>query len=147
MGIHEDYGKRLFGCILGERWVTSGDARSVRMASVRADLDGVILSEELSEIECAVEIEARIYKQIRGAILDLFWHPAPRKMLTVILAQSQLGNEEKARAHLMFVCRKLASGDNRPFELVILRGSGEYPAEEDDRVLLSGALKRLQLIL
>ena len=145
MGIHEEYGKRLLAGILGGRWVTLGKDRSVEMAGVRADLDGIILSEDSSRVECAVEIEARIYKQIRGAILDLAWHSAPRKMLVVILAQSQLGNEEKARPHLMYVWQKLTKGANVPFELVVLRGTGEYPMEEHDLLLLTDALKKLDL--
>jgi hypothetical protein len=102
------------------------------MVGVRADLDGIILSEDSARIECAVEIEAKIYKQIRGAILDLAWHSAPRKMLVVIRAQPQLGTEEKACAHLMFVWQKLATGANVPFELVVLRGTGKTPMEDDD---------------
>jgi hypothetical protein len=147
MGIHDDYGKRLLAGILGQRrWVTSGNDRSVEMAGVRADLDGVILSEDSARVECAVEIEAKIYKQIRGAILDLAWHSAPRKMLVIILAQSQLGPEEKVRAHLMFVWQKLTTCANVPFELVVLRGTGTTPMEDDDRLLLTDALKKLHLI-
>jgi hypothetical protein len=146
MGIHEEYGKTLFASIFDRRWITNGDVRSVEMASVRADLDGVILSQDLSRVECAVEIEARIYKQIRGAMLDLAWHPAPRKMLVVILAQPQLGTEAKARAHLMFVWQKLTKGENIPFELAVLRGTGANPMEQGDRLLLTNSLRRLDLI-
>jgi hypothetical protein len=146
MGTHDEYGKALFACILGRRWITSGNLRSVEMAGVRANLDGVILSEDLAHVECAVEIEAKIYKQIRGAILDLAWHSAPRKLLVVILAQPQLGNEEKVRAHLMFVWQKLTRGDNAPFELVVLPTSGKNPVEGADRLLLTYALKKLDLI-
>ena len=101
---HDEYGKRLFTPILGKRWITRLDKnRSVEMARVRADLDGIVLSKGLGRVECAVEIEARTYKQIRGAILDLAWHSAPRKMLVIILAQPQLGNDRKAREHCTFV--------------------------------------------
>jgi hypothetical protein len=144
---HDEYGKRLFASILGKRWVTRlDDDRSVVMAGVRADLDGIILSEDLARVECAVEIEAKTYKQMRGAILDLSWHPAPRKMFVVILAQPQLGNDLKARSHCTFVWQKLTDGENTPFELVVLRGTGAYPMEENDRSLLVDALKRLDLI-
>ena len=144
---HDEYGKRLFASILGKRWVTRlDDDRSVEMAGVRADLDGIILSEDLARVECAVEIEAKTYKQMRGAILDLAWHPAPRKMFVVILAQPQLGNDLKARSHCTFVWQKLTDGENTPFELVVLRGTGAYPMEENDRSLLVDALKRLDLI-
>jgi len=144
---HDEYGKRLLASILGKRWVTHmADERSLDMGGVQADLDGIILSQDLSRVECAVEIEAKTYKQIRGAILDLAWHSAPRKMLVVILAQPQLGNDRKARAHCTFVWQKLTGGANAPFELVILRGTGAYPMGEIDRALLTDALKRLGLI-
>lgn len=144
---HDEYGKRLFSFILGKRWVSRlGNDGSIDMAGVRADLDGLILSEDLSRVECAVEIEARTYKQIRGGILDLAWHPAPRKILVVILAQPQLGNDKKARAHCMFVWQKLTKGENVPFELVVLRGTGAYPMDEVDRLLVIDALKKLDLI-
>ena len=99
MGKHDEYGKRLFSSILGRRWVEYGEIRSVQMGGVRADLDGVILSEDLARVECAVEIEAKIYKQIRGALVDLASHSAPRKLFVVIPAQYQLGTAEKTRAH------------------------------------------------
>lgn len=144
---HDEYGKRLLSLILGKRWMSRlDDDRSMEMAGVRADLDGFILSEDLSRVECAVEIEARTYKQIRGGMLDLAWHPAPRKMLVIILAQPQLGNDKKARAHCMFVWEKLTKGQNMPFELVVLRGTGAYRMDEADRLLLTDALKRLGLI-
>lgn len=144
---HDEYGKRLLSLILGNRWVSRlEDNRSTEMGGVRADLDGLILSEDLSRVECVVEIEGRTYKQIRGGILDLAWHPAPRKMLVIILAQPQLGNDKKARAHCMFVWEKLTKGENVPFELVVLRGTGAYPMEEADRPLLTEALKRLSLL-
>jgi hypothetical protein len=146
LGIPDDYGKRLLASILGKRWVTRGNGRSVEMAGVRAALDGIILSEDSARVECAVEIEAKIYKQIRGAILDLAWHSAPRKMLVMIPAQPQLGTEEKARAHLMYVWQKLTTRANVPFELVVLSGTGTTPMDDDDRLLLTDALKKLDLI-
>lgn len=144
---HDEYGKRLFASILDKRWVTRLDGdRSVEMAGVRADLDGIILSEDFSRVECAVEIEAKTYKQMRGAMLDLAWHPAPRKIFVVILAQPQLGNDLKARSHCTFVWEKLTKGQNVPFELVILRGTGEYPMDDVDRLLIVEALTKLGLI-
>jgi hypothetical protein len=144
--VHDEYGKRLFASILLRRWDDWSHERWVEMAGVRAVLDGVVRSEDLTRVECAVEIEAKIYKQIRGALLDLAWHPAPRKMLVVILAQSQLGNASKARNHLEFCWQKLTQGSDAPFVLVILEGTGLMPADETDRLLLTRALRSLGLI-
>jgi len=144
---HDEYGKELLRSILGARWITRFDDRGcIEMEGGRADLDGIILSEDLSRVECAVEIEARVYKQIRGAIFDLAQHPAPRKLFVVILAQPQLGNAGKARRHCSFVWERLTHADRVPFALVVLQGSGENPLTEADRVLLMESLRQLELI-
>jgi len=144
---HDEYGKRLFADILVKRWITRlDDKRFVQMGGVRAGLDAIILSEDLAHVQCAVEIEAKTYKQMRGAMLDLAWHPAPRKLFVVILAQPQIGSEEKARAHCMFVWERLTKGQSIPFELTVLKGTGADPMKETDRQLLAEALKKLGLL-
>lgn len=90
---HDDYGKKLFAELLGKRWDSRASERWLDEGGVWADLDGVIWSTDYLTIECAVEIEAKVYKQIRGTIVDLALHPAPKKLLGVIRAQSQLGPE------------------------------------------------------
>ncbi len=51
--------------------------------------DGVILDLDLRAVQVAVEIESRQEKQIRGAIVDLLLHPAPKKLLIIVLAHRQ----------------------------------------------------------
>ena len=92
MGIHDGYGKAVMSRLLGTRWSSDDYRRSIAEAGVRADLDGVITAKNSPAVECAVEIEARVYKQIRGSIVDLALHPAPRKLLLVIRAKPQLGS-------------------------------------------------------
>ncbi len=92
MGKHDNYGKRLFSEDLGKRWDPGAPEMWVKEAGVRAELDGVILSSDTRprHVKCAVEIEARVHKQIRGAIVDLALHPAPKKLLVIIPAQLQV---------------------------------------------------------
>lgn len=143
---HDAYGKRIFADILGHRWRDSLDAeRSVEMAGVRADLDGIIRSRDGARVECAIEIEARVFKQIRGAIIDLSWHPAPKKMLAVIRAQPQLGSEEKVSRHCIYVWNRLNAGREVPFRLVILKGTGAQPLFDEDRALVLDALRKLDI--
>lgn len=144
---HDRYGKELLASILGGRWRSRlDDERSFSMGGVRADLDGIIRSADMGTVECAVEIEARVYKQIRGAILDLAWHPAPRKLLVIIRAQEQLGSEDKVRAHCSYVWKRLAGDDRSPFRLVLLKGTGSIPCHDEDRASLITALTELELI-
>jgi hypothetical protein len=145
---HDEYGKQLFADILGTRWRTRLDSeRSVEMGGVRADLDGVIRSTDGSKVECSVEIEARVYKQIRGAIVDLAWHHAPKKLLVIIPAQPQLGNEERIRRHCTYVWTRLTRSEEQPFRLAVLVGTGTNPRPSIDRDLLVAALRELDLIL
>ena len=131
---HDKYGKELLASVLGERWVTwLEDARFVDMAGVRAGLDGIIRSSDRSKVECAVEVEAKNYKQIRGSILDLAWHPAPKKLLVVIRAQKELKDENQVRRHCGYVWEKLASNRCGNFKLVVLKGTGAQPLPEIGR--------------
>ncbi|GAJ22823.1 unnamed protein product [marine sediment metagenome] len=62
MGIHADYGKRLSGELLLERWDDYASERSIDEAGVRADLDGIIWSGtgKTKTVECAVEMLKRL---------------------------------------------------------------------------------------
>jgi hypothetical protein len=132
---------------MGKRWITRFDDRkSVEMGGVRADLDGIILSENLLDVECAVEIEATVYTQARSSLFNLVLHPAPKKLFVVILAHSQMGTKEKAIRHFSFVWEKLSRGGAIPFVLVVLQGTGADPMEEANILLLQDGLRKLELI-
>jgi hypothetical protein len=143
---HDRYGKKLLRTILGNRWITRGDDRkSVEMNGVRADLDGIILSENLSTVECAVEIEATVPTQASSSLINLAFHPAPKKLFVVILAQPQMGTRETVVRHFSFVWEKLSRDSEIPFGLVVLQGTGADPTEEVDLLLLRAGLKGLEL--
>ena len=145
MGRHDDYGKRLFSQLLGGRWSASSDYRRVDEGGVRADLDGVIWSSDSDSVCCAVEIEAKIYKQIRGAIVDLAIHTAPKKLLVILNnAQPQLGSEDKTLTHCNYVWKQIGKGHGT-FRAVCLLGTGYNPELEEDLARLSAALADLQI--
>ncbi|HEV2175735.1 MAG TPA: hypothetical protein VGW33_00800 [Terriglobia bacterium] len=108
MASHDKYGKELMHQLLGDRWSSYDSQRSIAEAGVRADLDDVIIALDSQQVECAVEIEARVYKQIRGAIVDLALHSAPKKLLVVIKAQPQLGDTPKVIKHCTYVWQQVA---------------------------------------
>ncbi len=144
---HAEYAKRILTELLGKRFCTWFEAtRCYDLGGVKADLDGLIRSEDLSTVQCAVEVEARNYKQIRGAIVDLAWHPAPKKLLVVLKAQPQLKSTEQVRAHCTYVWNKLVGMQKTPFGLAVLEGTGADPQPQTDRALLTQTLKALGLI-
>ncbi len=145
MGIHDDYGKDLFHELLGDRWSPDDFRRSVEQAGVRADLDGVIKAKDGRSVECAVEIDARVYKQIRGAMVDLALHPAPKKLLVIIKAQAQLGSTSKIIKHWSYVWKEIAGTGRGRFALAVLEGTGADPLPEVDLALLQKALAALEI--
>ena len=138
---HDCYGKRLLKELLGEQWDPDASERSIYEGGVRADLDGLIWSKNGATVECAVEIEARVYKQIRGAIVDLALHGAPRKLLIIMRAQPQLGTEERIKEHCTYIWGELAGKHRGEFQVVCLRGTGDKPAYEEDQRLLAETLR------
>ncbi len=147
MGKHDEYGKCLFADLLGPRWDSLAFERSIDEAGVRADLDGVIRSRDSRAIECAVEIEARVYKQIRGAIVDLALHPTRKKLLVIIRAQPQLGSKEKTTSHCTYIWQQLAAENRGEFAMVVLEGTGDTPMPEVDKHRITQALLSLGISL
>lgn len=146
MGKHDDYGKELLKQLLGERWDPYASQRSVHQGGVRADLDGVIWSRDGAKVECAVEIEARVYKQIRGAIVDLALHSAPKKVLIIMRAQLQLGTREQIERHCKYVWEEIAGTRRGRFLVVPLEGMGDNPVREKDISILTDALQRIDIL-
>lgn len=143
MPIHDEYGKGLFRPLLGDRWSSLDFARSVQEEGVRADLDGIIRRADDKSVECTVEIEARVYKQIRGAMVDLSLHPAPQKLLVVIKAQPQLGDTPRIMRHCTYIWQQVAGTNRGEFEMAVLEGTGLNPNTEFDLKLLKDTLQKL----
>ena len=146
MGKHDDYGKELLGRLLGERWDPHTQLRSIDEGGVRADLDGVIWSKTRGKIECAVEIEAKVYKQIRGAIVDLALHGAPKKLLIVIRAQPQLGSDEQIKRHCQHIWEEIACERHGEFLVLCLTGTGAFPMYEEDMNLIASSLSVMNVL-
>jgi hypothetical protein len=75
------------------RW--SSDSPSGHPYDARLDSQLLAGSDRLA----VVELEARIAKQVRGALLDLITHPAGRKLL-VIGASKAVPNPEEVKKHI-----------------------------------------------
>mgnify|MGYP001586753616 CR=1 FL=1 len=138
MGVHDAYGKRLLVQILGKRFNSYGDVVKVRYdGGITANIDGVI------ENACAIEIESRTDKQIRGAVLDLVSHPLARKLLIIIPAN--MHNPKATIKHCEGLLSSLIKPDEK-FRVVLLKGTGHTPEEIADRLILKSALKKLDCL-
>jgi hypothetical protein len=138
MGQHADYGRKLIsgvaeGCFTDDREAT----RVEYGGDTSAFIDGVIKS------ECAVEIESRVDKQVRGALVDLLSHPYPKKLL--ILIPAHMNNPEKTKKQ----CEGILNKFKRPTDQVVvalLKGTGDGPMPKEDEGLLRVALSNLGVL-
>lgn len=83
----------------------------------------------------AVEIESRVSKQVRGALLDLVCHPYPKKLLLLLPVHM---NAPLCCAQCHSILARFV--DPCEFRVVILEGSGENEAFEQDVALVREAL-------
>ena len=75
---HDSYGKRVMRAAFGQRY---GDMFSTEInygAGRPARIDGTL------DQNVAVELESRVSKQVRGAVLDLLCHSYPKKLLVLL---------------------------------------------------------------
>lgn len=132
--IHDKYGKELIREIVGNRFISGGDAVKVKYGEISASIDGVI------EGCCAIEIESRVDKQIRGALLDLIEHHYPKKLL--ILIPAHMNDPEKTANHCEYIFKKYKKG-GEILKVVLLEGTGEHPKMEEDKEKIKKALNEL----
>jgi hypothetical protein len=86
----------------------------------------------------AVEIESREPKQVRGAVLDLVFHEAPRKLLVLIPAYNE---PRTMKPQCLLIFRKWLRG--RQFRVVSLQGRGGRPRARADTRRIRSALREL----
>lgn len=134
MGVHDDYGKAV-----------------LRLADDTVDLHGPAVAIELGDggiaridgalrREVAIEVESRTAKQVRGAILDLLLHAAPKKLL--ILVPKHMQNPAACREHCSNILRRFVL--DHDYRVVLLEGTGEAQRLEPDAVIVRQALAELQ---
>jgi hypothetical protein len=134
MGTHDAYGKQVMRTAAGEAYNDWGQSVCVEYgAGQPARIDGTVGG------SIAVEIESRVSKQIRGAVLDLMCHRYPKKLL--ILLPVHMSDAEIAASQCRHIMgRFLNPGD---FRVVVLAGSGNLAALEADARIVRDALREL----
>lgn len=112
----------------------------LRYGSGSAQIDGVVV---LPEGEIAIEVESRVAKQARGAILDLFFHRARKKLFVIV--PKHMNNPQALKEDAEYILNKLRK--LRPdivFKVVVLKGSGDNPKPNEDLKILEKAVAELR---
>lgn len=134
MGTHDVYGKLVLRTAAGDAYVDSDSAVEVRYGTRGgATIDGVVGD------NIAVEIESRVSKQVRGAVLDLICHPYKKKLL--VLLPVHMSNPTLCAEQCQHILSKFVEPAN--FRVVILKGSGRGNELENDAKSVRGALSAL----
>ena len=131
---HNEYGKKLMKKVAGSTYTEHGSKVQIDYGAGKpARIDGTI-GESI-----AVEVESRVAKQIRGAVLDLICHRNPKKLLVILpvhASNPEIAAEQCRNALARFV-RKT------DFRVVVTKGSGDNPALEKDVEKVGNTLREL----
>ena len=134
MGSHDDYGKQVLRAAAGPAYTDWGVAVQVDYrAGKPARIDGAVGS------SVAVEVESRVSKQVRGALLDLICHPRSKKLL--ILLPVHMSDAEITAEQCRFILEKFVTPAN--FRVVVLQGTGDDPCFDTDVPTIKQALGEL----
>jgi hypothetical protein len=134
MGSHDAYGKMVLRTAAGSAYVDSGAAVEVPYgARGGATIDGVVAD------QVAVEIESRVSKQVRGAVLDLICHPCKKKLL--VLLPVHMSNPALCADQCQHILARFVDASH--YRVIVLRGSGHHAAFEDDVRAVKAALREL----
>lgn len=131
--IHDQYGKEVFRRAFDSRFNSAPASFSFGVGAGNARIDGVL-------DECiAVEIESRVSKQVRGALLDIAFHPLQLKLVALIRKYGNDYTEAQCRAILKRIC---PAGSR--YEVVSLSGSGQVHDYDKDIETVKLAVQRLK---
>jgi len=139
MGQHAAYGRSLLVDLVGKHFTDDWRATMVEYCGgTSAHIDGVIGE------DCAIEIEARVDKQVRGALVDLLLHGCSRKLLILIPAWMNQPAKSKEQCEGILHTLKRPSDE---VHVVLLQGTGDNPMPKKDKPLLKAALLELGVVL
>jgi hypothetical protein len=134
MGTHDHYGKSVMRLAAGSEFQDTGADVFVRYGDCGgATVDGVVGG------SIAVEIESRVSKQVRGAVLDLICHPFPKKLL--VLLPVHMSNPDLCKTQCTDILGRFLSPHD--FRVVLLAGHGAHPVGGPDAVRVQQALTEL----
>lgn len=137
MGKHDQYGKTVLQNAFGKDFDKCPAEERLTYCGEKAgsiNIDGILYD------EIAVEVESRVSKQVRGAVMDLILHPLEKKLL--ILIKAHINGYTAAQARHIFD-QFLPGG---MWEVVTIKGCGNRPTEdlEKDMQTVSEAVDKLK---
>jgi len=131
MNKHDEYGKRVMREASKGAFTDWGPSVEIDYGTQQpARIDGTIGD------FIAVEVESRVAKQVRGAVLDLICHRYQKKLL--VLIPVHMNNPEMTKLQ----CQNILEKFLRPadFRVVLLRGTGDFPSFEADSKLVRNGI-------
>ena len=129
MGKHDSYGKGVLDLATNKQfqhWFAEKEgAFEYPSGGIIAKLDGVIGD------DCVVEVEGLNEKQIRGGILDLVFHPRPRKLLVIVPANlgKKSGDDIQHAYQSLLDYLVSAYHPSAIGRVVVLKGTGHEPED------------------
>lgn len=137
MGQHDDYGKRILRESAGAAFDTYGPSVEVDYGAGKpARIDGTVAG------KVAVEVDSRVAKQVRGAVLDLLCHAYPKKLLLILPVH--MSNADTTAHQCRSALRRFVAESD--FRVVVLRGHGSNPMPKEDVSLVREALRELRAL-
>ena len=134
MGIHDQYGKSVFQRAAGTQYSDTGNSVRVDFNSFgHANIVGTVGN------SIAIEIESRVSKQVRGALLDLVLHPYPKKLLALLPVH--MNNPQTTLKQCDFILGKFL--DYKNYRVVLLQGDGNNNKLDVDAKIVKAALEEL----
>lgn len=135
MGDHDAYGKAVMRTAAGSAFRESGPAVHVSYGTSKGGgtIDGVIGD------TIAVEIESRVPKQIRGAVLDLICHDYPKKLL--VLVPVYMSNPTLCSDQCRYILGRFVKPEE--YRVIVLAGSGFDQMLEVDASRVRAAIQEL----
>jgi len=134
MGNHDAYGKEILVAAAGNAFHDRGPSVEVSYgAGHPARIDGSV-----GEM-IAIEIESRTSKQVRGAVMDLLFHPWSKKLL--VLLPVHMSDCDTCAAQCRYALGRFVKTED--FRVVVLKGTGDSPETARDVELITRALSDL----
>ena len=131
---HGEYGKRVLHEATEGRAVFNGPSvEIVYGAGPPARVDATVG-------DIAVEIESRVSKQVRGAVLDLICHPYPKKLL--VLLPDHITSRGLAAEQCRIILKRFCPDGF--FRVLVLKGSGSNPQLNEDAAIMAAVLADLR---
>jgi hypothetical protein len=129
---HDEYGKRVLRAAAGRAALYGPTVEIDYGAGQPARIDATVG-------DIAVEIESRVSKQVRGAVLDLICHPHPKKLL--VLLPVHMTNPGVTAEQCRNILRRFCPDGS--FRVLVLKGSGSDPKPDEDTAIIGAALADL----